>query len=513
MSQAITPFTIGSPGYFGLNTQDSPIGMNPSFALVADNCVIDQSGRIGSRKGWAKTHSTNSDLGTSNITCIGEVTENGGTKTTVTAGGAFLFKHSSSTLTTLTYGGGGAAPTISASNWQFCQLSGVGIFWQRGYDPLIYDPAISTTTFRRLSEKSGSTGTIFQCNTAISAYGRIWAADTTTDKNTIVWSDLLAPHILTGGTSGSLNVNGVWPIGGDEIVSLAAHNGFLFIFGKKQILIYSGADYPATMKLSDAVSNIGCVARDSITITGDDVIFLSSSGVRSLKRTIQEKSAPLRELSKNVRDKIQVQINTETMANVKAVFSDMYGFYLLLFPASKEIYCFDTKMMLEDGVARVTNWIDINAKCFYQSIQKKLYLGEAGYIGEYSGYLDDASVFRMKYYTPWIDFGNPIQTSILKKIIALILGGQNQTIIFKWDADFSGTYRAATAQITGQLSPAEYGIAEYGIAEYGSSSYSATLGQNADGTGKLLQFGFEADIGSGLVSIQKIDIFTKNGRL
>ena len=156
MAENITPFSIAAPGYFGLNTQDSPSTLDPSFALELENCIIDQYGRTGSRKGWVKVNTAlNSDLSTSNVSCLGEVIQNEGTATVVAAGGAFLFKLATTTLTTLTYGGGGIAPTISASNWQFVQQNGIGIFFQRGYDPLIYDPVASTTVFRRLSEKSG----------------------------------------------------------------------------------------------------------------------------------------------------------------------------------------------------------------------------------------------------------------------------------------------------------------------------------------------------------------------
>ncbi len=70
------------------------------------------------------------------------------------------------------------------------------------------------------------------------------------------------------------------------------------------------------------------VARDSVVATGSDVIFLSDSGVRSLMRTIQEKSAPMRDISANVRDDLVLEISLETAADIKAVYSDKEAFYL-----------------------------------------------------------------------------------------------------------------------------------------------------------------------------------------
>ena len=513
MSKNITPFSISSPGFWGLNISDSPIGLNQNFALEANNCVIDKYGRLASRKGWTKEHTVNSDLGSADIECIGELIQNDGSTTTLAAGNNYLFKLSSTTLVTLTYGGGGVAPTITASNWYFCQLNGIALFWQRGHDPLIYDPAVSTTTYRRLSEKSGSSGTVYQCNVAISAYGRIWAADTTSDKQTVVFSDLLTPHIWTGGTAGNLDLRKVWPDGGDEVVALAAHNNFLYIFGKYQILIYSGADDPATMKLSDSIVGIGCIARDSAISIGEDVWFLSDRGLMSLQRVIQEKSAPIINLSKNVHDFLQTAITTSTMSGVKAGYSAVNNFYLLKIPSVNQTLCFDTRGRLQDGSCRVTFWSGNITNCFCETLNRNFYIGKPGFIGEYSGYLDDSSSYRMSYFTPWIDFGNQIQKSILKKILMTMIGGSNQSVIFKWAYDFVQTYFSSTTQ-SPESTIVEYnsGLEYNNNVEYGQSLTVNTLGVNGSSCGTVIQFGFETDINGRSVSIQKVDLFTKEGR-
>ena len=513
MAENITPFSITAPGFFGLNTSDSPVDLSQNYALEAINCVIDKAGRVASRKGWTKAHAANTDLSTSAITCIGELIRNDGSSTIVAAGGGFLFKLVGTTLTTLTYGGGGVAPTISANNWKFCQLNDVAMFWQSGYDPLIYDPAVSATQFRRLNEKTGTAGTVYQCNEAISAYGRVWACSTATDKQTIVWSDLLTPHIWTGGTSGSLDLRKIWPLGGDEVVALAAHNNLLFIFGKKQILIYSGANDPATMVLSDSIVGIGCIARDSVQNTGEDIIFLANDGVRSVMRTIQEKSAPMRTLSRNVHQDIIDAIAAETGA-IKSVYSASNTFYAITFPTSLTSYCFDTRAPLQDGSARTTTWREINPTCFCETKSGTVYLGQAGYIGEYNGYYDDTESYRMSYYTTWIDFEAPIQTSILKKAILTLIGLPNQTITFKWAYDYVKTYFSQQTTLSGAITLTEYGISEYNIGEYsGGDILVKTISVNGSSAGKVLQFGVEAEVSGSQISLQRIDLYTKAGRL
>jgi hypothetical protein len=139
----------------GVNTQDSSVSLEAGFATKAHNCVIDKFGRIGARHGWAAQHASNSDLSTANIAAIGELIAQDGTSYVIAAGNGCLFKLSGSTLTKLTYGGGGSAPSIGTNNWQMAPLNGVLYLYQAGHAPLVFDPAVSTTTFRRISEKTG----------------------------------------------------------------------------------------------------------------------------------------------------------------------------------------------------------------------------------------------------------------------------------------------------------------------------------------------------------------------
>src|SRR5512137_1357537 len=99
MSQPIQTFAITAPGFYGLNTQDSSLDLASGFALVANNCVIDQYGRVGARKGWSKVNSsTNSDLSTNDIGSIGEVVTADATSYTIVAGNGKLLKLSGSSL-------------------------------------------------------------------------------------------------------------------------------------------------------------------------------------------------------------------------------------------------------------------------------------------------------------------------------------------------------------------------------------------------------------------------------
>jgi len=513
MSKPLQSYSLSAPGFYGLNTEDSPLDLGAGFALVATNCILDQYGRIGARKGYTRVNPSSGNLGANDVGVIHELVQNDGALTILFAGNNKLFKlGTANAVTELTYGGGGTAPTITASNWQCASLNGIAYFFQTGHDPLIYDPAVSITTFRRVSEKSGYVGTVPSANIAISAFGRLWVANTASEKVTVSFSDLIAGHVWGGGTSGTLDVSRVWPNGADEVMGLAAHNDFLFIFGKRQILVYSGASTPASLVLSDTVGSIGCIARDTIQSIGSDVVFLSDSGVRSLMRTIQEKSAPLRDISKNVRFDLNSSLVGESLVNIKSVYSEKEAFYLLVLPAASVVYCFDTKQTLQDGAFRVTKWDSIAPKSLKSLRNGDLYIGKNGFIGQYSGHIDDTTTYQFVYYTNNADLGNPNQISILKNISAIVIGGSNQFLTIKWGFDYSGAYQAQNVFIPTQASY-EYGVAEYNVAEYNAGIAIKTLKANASGAGKIVQTGYEATINSVSFSLQKIEIQAKDGKM
>lgn len=509
MAAKLLTNTVAAPGFMGLNTQESSVSLESGFATIAENCVIDKFGRIGARKGWEPKHTTLGALGSADVKSIGQLTIEDGTTYTVAAGNNKLFKLVGSTLSELTYGGGGSAPTITDSNWQMCSLNNILYLYQSGHDPLIFDPTVSAVTYRRVSEKTGYLGTVQQADCAISAYGRTWSAATATDKSIIQFSDLLVGFVLNTGSSGTLDITEIWPAGPDEITALAAHNGFLIVFGKRQILIYNNPQDPAAISLQDAITGVGCIARDSVVNTGTDVIFLSDTGVRSLMRVVQEKSAPMRDLSSNVRDDLVTAVSIANVSNIKAAYSEKEAFYLMSFGSSSLTYCFDTRTILQNGAARMTTWT-LTPTAFCYTKEKELLMGFAGYIGYHNGYTDNTSTYIMRYFTNYFDFGAPTVVKILKKVSTVIVGGEGYTMSLNIGYDFTDNYTYRSFSIPAGV-PSEYNVAEYGIAEFTPSSLN-NISVNVGGQGKVVQLGLETVVNTNAISIQKLDIYVKTGK-
>jgi len=538
MASKLQTSSIAAPGFYGLNLQESSITLSSGFALKAQNCVIDRYGRIGARRGWTPVNtSVNTDLTSSNpIEFIFEVVTGGGTDV-LSAGNNRLFV-GTTTMTTKTVrnatNSGDATYTITANNWQGAALSygDVSDFQPHVYlaqaaHPMLVYHELPTSGGAFDAHDSGTFGyqrvgdaaklpsnhstSTFMPSWVLSAYGRIWCGGIAGDTQTVYFSDLLAGTDFQNGTAGYINLQEVLP-NGDPVVAAAAHNGYIIFFGKKNTAIYANPLDTGALTLVEVLSNIGCIARDSVQSIGTDVLFLSDAGVRSLQRVIQEKSLPMRDISKNVRDELISQVSSETdLTKIKSIYYERDAIYLLTLPTTKFVYCFDTRASLQDGAMRVTIWDSLEPKAFFVTQNKDLYIGKPGYIGKYFGHSDNGSVYRLQYFTNYFDFDASTTLKILKKIGFVLIGGTNQSLAVKWGFDYSEGYQATTYTLDTAV-VYEYNIGEYNIAEYSSGIVLDRFSINAGGQGTVMQIGLEADINGNPLSIQKIDVGIKTGK-
>jgi hypothetical protein len=172
------------------------------------------------------------------------------------------------------------------------------------------------------------------------------------------------------------------------------------------------------------------------------------------------------------------------------------------------------KATLQDGSSRVTIWDNLEPRSFCYLRDKSLLIGKAGYIGQYSGYQDNGSSYRFQYFTNHTDLGTPSVSSVLKKLSVVVIGGSNQYITIKWGYDFKENYLSQNSKIPTQ-GVAQFGISEYNTAgvEYADGITLQTLVAYPTGSGKVIQTGYEANINGSALSIQKIEIQAKNGKI
>jgi hypothetical protein len=529
MAQPLQSINLVAPAFKGINTEDSPIAQDPSFADVADNAVIDKRGRIAARKGLETLTNNKVELGTDYVHTIHEFFSEAGNTVVFSMGNNKILSgvHNFVNETPSGY-------TITGNDWRTVNFNNAAYFFQRGHEPLIYTDAGGLQTFG--DYEGHTTPTTLYCNEAAAAYGRIWAVDSDEGSQIIYWSDLLIGTDFSSGSSGSINISEAWPDGADSVVGIAAHNSLLIIFGKRSIIVYEGADSPAAMVISDTVPGVGCIDRNSIQHIGTDILFLDDTGLRSFGRTIQEKSMPINDLSGNIKTEfIETLVNRQ--GPVATIYSPENTFYLVSFPSDSLTYCFDLKGKTENGSYRVTRWPGSSFYSFETITSGDLIVGNNEGLSIYSGYSDNGEAYRFKYYSPGLTFGDPSKLKILKKLRPTIVGADSATVFIYWAYDFSTAFRSQ-AYVIGSQQPSFFsnpidpttgaplaGLSEFsdprdpvtgallaGLSEFTGGTLISRRPINATGNGSVITIGLEAFINGFPLSLQEINVLALMGK-
>ena len=509
MAGPLGALTIAAPGFFGLNTQDSGITISNGFALEANNCIIDKFGRIGARKGWTEYSNAETDL-TGAIRAIGEHTNTDGTLTVLFTANNKLWKLDSNFDPVELTAASGTSVSITDDDWQIISYNNKSLFVQAGHTMVLYDG--TAAEYEELAAPPPSDEPT--CGAA--CFNRAWVAK----DYTVYWSKILEPQSFTGTGSGQLNMREIFGED-DNVVAITSYNNRLVIFGRRNIAFFTGAEDPTgtSFQMVDHIKGIGCIARDSVQNVGTDVVFLSSEGVRTIGRVIQEQSSPIGDVSKNVRDELVQYADGESEYRIKSIYSPLDAFYLLTMPITGFTYCFDMRTQLEDGSRRATIWTGIEPTAFAVLTDNTLLIGQEAYLGQYTGYTDNGSAYRLSYYTNYLDLGDATAESLLKKVRLAMIGSGQQEGQLKWAFDYNSVYRNTVFALADDGS-SEYNVDEYfsdddvdNEAEYSSGIILGNISLHAGGKGAVLQLGIEIEINGGALSIQKIDIFAKKGKM
>jgi hypothetical protein len=267
------------------------------------------------------------------------------------------------------------------------------------------------------------------------------------------------------------------------------------------------------MTLADTISNIGCVSRDCVVSTGKDLIFLDRSGVRSLARTIQEKSSPIGDISKNVNNYVKNLVASET-ETINMFYSPKEAFILVNFSGLQTVYVFDTRFPLQDGSYRATTWTHMSPLCFTNLVDDTVYIGNVSGIAKYNGYDDNDTSYQLSYFSHPLSFGDSSVLKFLKKINLITFDGAEATVVLNWAYDYTNNYKKQAYTLPAN-NAAQYNISEYNTdAEY-SSSLSLVNRQkiNASGSGAVVSVGVETTVNGKSIALQQLNIQALLGRI
>ena len=442
-AKQINSVSLDTIGINGIDTQTTATALSPNWFTKADNVVYTEGGKVAFRKGLKQGTLTGGAK-------VGSMAEHyNGTSN-------LLFAATVGNIYTLDLTDKDNAWTAafatgaSTSDWQFRNFNSDLLAAQGGEHCLVYKNATSWAKLKDVTGYSAPPGvTTFDPSCMLGFYGRAWAGGISEENDVLYYSKLLDSKLwATSDTGGFIDLKSVW--GNDEIVAIEAFAGKLAIFGKENIAIYNSPDIIGSIALDEVIQGIGCISRDSIQSIGDDLYFLSDTGVRSLYRTTQLDKLPLTEKSITIKDELIANITASV--NVKSVFMMDEGLYILSFVDRNVTYVFDTTYNTEKETPRITKWVFSNnrepASLVYTNDYGLLVGQQSGRVATYEGYYDvdysgssayTYNSYTVSFSTVWIDLGQGVQSSILKRLVMLVSGGQGTDVGIRLYKDFEMT--------------------------------------------------------------------------
>jgi len=444
MAKELSYQPLPNLGINGLNTQDNPATLDPSYLTQADNIVLRESGRIAFRKGVKQKVAPSG-------TAIGSLVEHndsGTNKIFASYGTSIYTVDFTSPASAFPSSGADVKHTVGSStgDWQFVNFNARLHCFHTGVVPQRYDGSLGSGSKWTAHATDPAGISTFDPSCAMGYYGRIWCGGISENKDTVFYSNLLDGDDWTGGSTGYINLKTVW--GTDEIVAIAPFYGKLVIFGKNNIVIYDSPDVVGSLALNEVIRGVGLVSRDSVQAIGDDLVFLSNTGLRSLARTTEKDKLPLTDLSLNIKDTLIRHIGQSS--SVKSTYVENEGIYIMTFTASNITYVFDFKHRTPNGAPRVTNWTFDNdrepASMTYTTLYGLLIGQKDGSLAGYEGYYDTDlagadtytnSSYTADFTTTWVNLGQSVAASLLKRLFMVLEGGSGATLGLKWYKDFS----------------------------------------------------------------------------
>lgn len=409
-----------------------------------------------------------------------------------------------STLTSFVAVRTASAGTVTNDNWQFASLSGKIYAAQAGQ----YFTCLNETDFA-VESIVGQPWTSSP-NIIMAGDGRLWAASdaAASSERTIWWSNLLDGKVWNSGDAGSINLINVWPEGADVIRGLAMANGRLIVLGLNTLLLYTmPTDHnPASMTLTDAMTNLGCIARDSVVETPYGVFFLSRGGLYKIPPLTQVTSllAPLK-VSTLIDDEMATAIAAETISLIRAWYYPKQSWYVITFPTSNKTFCVHASKNvpgIEPPVPIITTWTNsaVPFNGFAYDKDGNFYNVMRNGVGKYTGYTSDgaSNAYTFEFYTQWLDHGDETKLKHLKKADMTLKAASGQAGTFRWQTDY----------VAGTVNTHAFTC---GAAEFAENPGIGDVSVNIGRSCNVGKYGFTFTINGNAVALHRLRIFANTG--
>lgn len=508
MGSPLVQASLKAPGFLGLNTEQSSAQQQERFATELENAVFDEAGKIVCRKGY----SVLADGGPDSVDRVFVWRKDDSTKKLLAvgdaAGTATVYEMDETTVPYDTFTSHG---TLNSTDVQFVNCNGFAIIVEDGQNPRYWSGGAGN--FQAFAAATGTTANP-KGGVALSAFGRLFIVSE--DGKTLHASELQPDpsvginwdnwFIDTTGNSGASAKDG-WVIGRDFITAVSAIDDLLIIWGSESILLFT--DVNGTVALADSISGVGCVNHRTVQHIGDDVLFRSANGLRSLRRTLERETPQLNDASAYVRSDFVDVVQGSASCGV---FHHEAQFYLI--GDNSHTYYFDTRQKLPGGALRACTWSLNFNDASYDIEDGELFFAIGDAVCKYTGYTDDAATYKLMIKSAWLDFGQQA-IKILKKLAAIIYKGDGYQPKFYYAFDWN---RAGEELVFGEALPvitgSEWNVAEWGIGEWGGDLEHSNLRTvQGSGSGLFVRYGLEFTVNGFEVGIHEVRVLCKIGKL
>lgn len=513
MTAILQARSIGDFGFGGLNLRDPEFGLMPTDLVRGENLIVDESGRLAVRSGFFQEFQP-ATLNTLTVkSAILHLNQDGSEIVVAACSDNRIYASwdLGQTFTQMAWPGGYATPV--SDNWQLVSFEGRVVATQRGQVPIrIEFPSIGTCTPTALSAMP-------EAHVALAAFGRVWFADTETDKATITFSDILDETTFAG----SISLYEAWKTG-DKITALQAFQDTLVIFCTNHVIIYQRPDTIDYISIREVIPGMGCVGRDAVAATGSDLVYVHNNGVHAFSRAIAQGYQPSQmNVSGRVDRVLNALIRSEDFERIKAFYSPSQGFVFFTFNTVGEIYVFDPRGMDDKGAWRSFKWssqnTDYRPRCFYETPEGVLYGGAINGVFTYEGNGDGPSTAKVAINATaesgYVIFENSAQINALKKAVFTLYTGPSSTMNFTWYNEEDESDSVALDIDDTAFVSSEYGISEYGTAIWGSDPrfFIQTMSHQLGLSGRWWKFFFEMNTVDDPLALQQLNVFHTKHRI
>jgi hypothetical protein len=544
MAKPLTYQPLADLGLNGLNTQSNPATLDHTWLTKAENVVLRESGRITFRKGLKQKVAPNGSAAA--IVTMTEHNDQGTNKIFASYGTSIYTVDFTTPAGAFPSSGADVKHTVGSTtgDWQFVNFNNRLHCFHAGVIPQRYDGSLgSGVKWTAHATDPASIGTLFDPSCGMGYYGRIWVGGVNEAKDVVYYSNLLDGDDWTGGDTGLIDLAKVW--GTDEVVAIAPYFGKLIIFGKNNIVVYNSPMVVGSLAVDEVISGVGLVSRDTVQAIGDDLVFLSNTGLRSLARTTEKDKLPLTDLSVNIKDRLIRNIGQST--NVKSAYVENEGIYIMSFVDKNINYVFDFKHITPNQAPRVTTWTFDNdrepASMIYTELYSGLLVGQkdgsiAGYEKYYDTDLAGASTYTDFSYTwsmetVWVNLGESVAASLLKRLFMVLEGGSGATMGLKWYKDYSVTPSTITSVVLNPITTGTTSLWGASSSLYGAttaththvaathpsnSTYAPVYGlkeyrKPLTGSAKNIKIGMDIESNGFDASLQTLTLLHKQGKI